>query len=331
MHAQFAANGTEAPPKTTAMVKYFILCLLIGILLVCVAIFMIHPYRRAEKIAGDMLTRYAPTGTTVSGISVAFPLNVVLTNLSVPLRVQNRQRQLMVREVSGKLAILPLLQGTVDAGMNADFFGGTLWLDLKTENPAKSSSDVLSFFTFDARAREMDIAQVCTFFGSSIFVSGLCNADAEGELDERDPTTLKGQALLIGEEIGIPPLFIKGLILPENSDARFTAKLSAKNGTLLIEKLRLNGTAYKLSGNGEVKISDPLELSPINGSFSMIFHEPPIITEEQIADAGGEEMLETLVESGAEVFFTVNGPAKRPDVQLDPKTSLGSLLEKSRR
>jgi hypothetical protein len=42
-------------------------------------------------------------------------------------------------------------------------------------------------------------------------------------------------------------------------------------------------------------------------------------------------MLDTLVEAGAEFFFTINGRAKRPDVQLDPKTSLNSLLEKSRR
>ena len=331
MHAQFAADDTGAPPKTTAVTKYLIFFLLIGILLVAVALYMIHPYRRAEKLAADILARQAPPGTTVSGISVAFPLNIVLTDLSVPIQVKDQQRQLMVKEASGRVAILPLLGGTVDAGMNADFFGGTLWLDLKTDNPAKSNPDNLSLFAFDARAREIDLGALCTFLDSSVLLSGVCNADAEGELDERNPATLKGQALFIGEDVAIPPLLIKGLIFPENSDVKFTAKLSAKNGTLFIEKLRLNGTAYKLSGKGEVKISEPLEHSPVSGSFSMVFHEPPIIIEERVADVGGEDIMDTLVESGAEIFFTVDGLARRPDVRLDPKTSLGSLLEKSSR
>ncbi len=299
----------------------------IAILLVCVGIFLLHPYRLAEELAADIFERYAPAGTTVNGISVSFPFNIVLTNLTVPIQVQDQQQQLVVKRASGKVSILSLLQGTVDVGMNADFFGGTLWLDLQAEGAATNDPDTLPLIVFDARAREIDMVQLCTFFGSPVLISGVCNADAEGEVDENNLATLKGRALVIGQHMAIPPFPVKGFIIPENSGAGVSAKLSARDGKIHVERFRMNGSAYELAGKGEIVISDPPEQSPVYGSFSMVFHEAPVVVDENLDEAGAEEILGVLVEAGAEIYFRVTGTAGHPDVRVDAKSSLDSFLK----
>lgn len=301
----------------------------IAILLVCIGIFLLHPYRRAEEIAGDMLERYAPAGTTVNGISVGFPLTVVLTNLTVPIQVQDQRQQLVVKRASGRVSVLSLLQGTVDVGMNADFFGGTLWLDLQAEGAATNDPDTLPLVVFDARAREIDMFQLCAFFGAPVLISGVCNADAEGEVDENNLATLKGRALIIGEEVEIPPFPVRGFIIPENSYAMVNAKLSASEGKIRVEKLRVDGSAYKLSGKGSILVSDPLERSPVYGSFSTVFREAPIVMDDKLDEAGAEEIVDMLVESNAEIFFRVAGTIGHPDVRVDPKSSIDSFLKQN--
>jgi type II secretion system protein N len=326
------SENIEAPvEKTRTGKKVLGLSFLVVIALACAAVFFMHPYRRAEAIAGDMLVRYAPPGTTVNGISVGFPLHIVLTNLSVPVQLQHRRRQLVVEKVSGNVSILSLLQGVVDVGMNADFFGGMLWLDLKTDAETTAAERVSSAVFFDARAREISLEQLCTFLESPIFVSGSFDADAEGELDERHLRTLNGKALVIGEDVLLPPLTIRGLILPENPNTEVTAKLSAGDGKVLVEKLRMNGSAYALSGNATVWISDPPESSPIHGSFSMVFNEAPIVMDKRLVESGARDLMDLVVSSGAEVFFKLDGTVEHPDVRLDPESSLNSMLQKSRR
>ena len=314
--------------KAKNAVRYAGLFLAGGIVLLCLFLMVLHPYARMERAAREVFDRHAPPGATVNAINIAFPFNIVLTNLAVPVQVRDRQRRLLVKKLSGRVSILSFLQGEVKAGMTGDFFGGMLWLDVRAE-AVQDGVNEPSFISFDARARGLDIAEICRFLGEDVVISGSCDADAEAELDERDPSTLKGKALVLGEKVEIPAIDAGALILPKNFEAKFTGKFSAKDGSIFVNKFRLEGLAYDLSGKGKIIISDPLDQSPLDCTFSIIFKEPPTITDEKLVDGGAEYVVGALVAAGTEIFFKLKGTARRPDVQFDPASSLGSLLQES--
>jgi len=296
-----------------------------------VAVLFLRPYSRLEHIAGEALLRHAPSGTTVNGISVTFPLNIALTNLTVPIEMQGRRQKIEIKELSGKISVLSLLFGELELGMNSDFFGGTLWLDVNTKTSSAGGSSESSHVAFDARAREVDISELAEFLEADVEVKGICDADVEGDLDNDDLARLNGRAIAIGRDIYVPAIDLGSIILPENSDVELKSKLSAKDGKIVVNKLRVKGMAYDLSGTGTIYLSDPLEQSALDGSFSIVFKESPIVGDKSLVNMGAEYVLDALVESGAEVYFKLSGTARSPELELDPSSSIGSLLRNSSR
>jgi type II secretion system protein N len=303
------------------------LCLAAGFILACVALLTFHPYARVERLAGNALKRYAPAGTTIDTLDVSFPSDIVLTNVSIPVRVNDRQRHLPVGRLSGRLSILPLLRGKIEAEMTGDFFGGLLWLNVRFDALPHGSSNDPRFAALQARARRLDIAKLCDFFQTPVVASGRCDADVEAELDERSPTDLKGWTLVKGEQLEIPRIALEKLVLPPNREAGFSARLSAKDRKVFIEKFQLVGTAYDLSGKGVIRLSEPFEDSPIDCSFSAMLKEHVSITDERLARNGAEHVVGTLVATGGKVFLRVTGTLEKPEAQLDAASSLGSILE----
>jgi hypothetical protein len=121
------------------------------------------------------------------------------------------------------------------------------------------------------------------------------------------------------------------VVLPENSHSECTVGLSANGGKIHIDKFLVKGAAYDVSGKGTIEISDPFEYSPLDGSFSTVFREPPTITGMRLTGLNTKNLMGALVESEIEVFFKVSGTVDHPETSVDPSALLGSLLKKSRR
>lgn len=318
-----------SPPRSAA--KYLAACLAGGLILLAAALLVLRPYARLERFAMAALSRHAPPGASVNDISVGFPLDIVLTNLSVPVQMQDRERDILIKELTGSVSMLSLVRGELKVEINADFFGGSLWLDISTGSPSRLGSSESSHLAFDARARGVDIAKTSEFLGAGLQLLGDCDADVEGELNGRNLATLKGWAFARGRDIHMPPLDFDKVTLPENYDVEFAAKLSAREGKILIDQLLIDGTAYRMSGKGVIRISDPLEQSPIDCSFSVVFREPPTFIDRRFAGMGAEYLMDAIVESGAEVFFNLSGSVRKPEVDLDASSSIASILQESRR
>lgn len=311
--------------RARSTVKYLGLCLAAGVILAAGALFFLRPYTRLEVMIRTAVSHHAPPGTTIGDVTARFPLNIVITDLVVPVPVQGREREIRIGELSGGVSVLPLLLGKLQADISADFFGGTLWLDIIAESPARGH------LTFDARARGVDIGRLSEVLGAPRGFEGHCDADVEGELDGGNIETIKGRALVMGRGVSIPRLDLGRVILPANRDAEFTVGLSAGQGMINFDKLVAKGAAYDVSGKGTLRISEPFERSPLDCSFSMVFRQPPTITDEKFSGMGAEYLMGALVETGAEVFFNVSGTAGEPEAKLDTSSSIGSILKKSSR
>ena len=307
------------------VVRSFALFLASVAILLALALFFLRPYARLERIAKAAISHHAPRGTTVGDVRVGFPLNIALSNLAVPVRVEGREREIRIEKLAGRISVLPLLLGKMKVDLSADIFGGKLWLDISGESASKGSLAV------EARARRVDIGQLREFLGARFQVSGKCDADVETELDANDLSTLKGHAATVGRDVSIPRIDLGKVILPENSGAECTVGLSAKGGKIYIDKFLVKGTAYDVSGKGTIEISDPFERSPLDGSFSTVFRHPPTITDKRLAGLNTKNLISALVESEMEFFFKVSGTVGRPETSIDPSASISSILKKSRR
>jgi type II secretion system protein N len=329
-----AVSASQLPQKgegTVFALKAAGACLAILVVLLLIALWIVKPYARLEQFASDALKRHAPAGTVAGGVDIGFPFNVAITNLTVPIQVHDESRDLLVKEVTGKVSVLSFLQGKVQAGMNADFFGGLLWLDLDVDGPVSGATGIPTRVEFDARARSLNISELCTFFEAPVTILGLCDADVEGKVHENDARTLTGKATVVGREMEIPPLAIDKLILPESTQASFVAELSAGRNQVFIDSFSLDGTAYKLAGSGTVQIANPPDRSSLDCTFSAVFKEPPIVTDEELERKGAEYVLDTLVSTHSEVFFKLTGTLQKPQVELDSRSSIGALIEQLKR
>jgi type II secretion system protein N len=277
-----------------------------------------------------MLLQNTPAGTTVGEIRAGFPSRIVITDLAIPIPVSGRSRQLVIRKISGSVSILSLLSGRIDSEMNSDLFGGTLWVNAGTESWRRAAADRPSRVVLEARGRTLDVGRLCEFFGSPVTANGFVDADIEAEASEPKPALLNGRALLMGKGINIPIIRTKKVILPENRNVEIIAKLSANNGNIVIDEFQFRGAAYDVSGNGVIKLAEPLETSPLEGSCSLVFYENFTITDERFAGAVAHEIAAAFVASRGKVIFRLTGTVGKPEARLDSISSLGDSLRKLR-
>ena len=322
-----AEETTERQTRSGARsaLKFLALCLACGAILAAAALFFLHPYARLERRIKAVTSRHAPPGAAIGDVSVRFPLRVVITDLVVPVPVQGEDREIRIDKLTGGVSVLPLLLGKLRFNISSDFFGGTLWMDVGAESSTRGR------LVFDVRARGVDIGRLSEILGDQSGIRGNGDLDVEGELVGGDPTTLTGRALAMGRNVSMPPLDLGRVVLPANNNTKFTAAITADQGTIRFDKLEANGSAYDLSGTGTIRITDPFERSPIDCKFSMIFRQPPTIADKRLAGNGAEYLMGAVVESGAEVFFKVSGSVDDPEASLDLSSSLGSILKQSSR
>lgn len=212
--------------------------------------------------------------------------------------------------------------------VDADFFGGTLHIEDRSDRWPGGNTGKASFAAFEASAERVDLSQLCDFLQLSVAASGLCNADIEAAFDERDPTTLSGDAQVACEQMTIPPFAISMLLSPLNKDAALSAALSAEDGAVAVKNFRLDGAAYSVTGGGTVRLADKPEQSRIDGLFSIILNEPPTVTGTKLAGKGAQFLLDALVGSGKEVSVTLSGPLSAPEARLASDSAAGSLVLK---
>ena len=212
--------------------------------------------------------------------------------------------------------------------VDADFFGGTLHMEDRSEQWPGDNSDNAFFVAFEAKARRLDVSLVSDFMQLPVAASGLCSADIEAALDERDPTALGGDTHVTCEQMTIPPFHVAMLLSPPNKDAALSASLSAEDGTINIKGFRLAGTAYSVWGEGIIRLSDKPEKSNIEASFSIILNEAPTVTDTRLLGKGGQYMLDALAATGKEIVIILSGPLSSPEVQLVADSAFGSLTVK---
>jgi len=78
----------EVLDRPRGVKKILALGLVGAIVFLGAAVFLLRPYARIERLAEGAFSRHAPPGSTIGAISVGFPMDIVLTGLSVPVRVQ---------------------------------------------------------------------------------------------------------------------------------------------------------------------------------------------------------------------------------------------------
>jgi len=200
-----------------------------------------------------------------------------------------------------------------------DFFGGSLWLEIIDALPPDADAESAPI-TFEARARNLDVAQISTASGSPFKGSGIADADVEAEVDVvdiNDLTSLTGKALIAAKQIELSPVDLGLLRLPPNRKAGFNADLAAEDGSLLINGFRFEGTAYDLSGDGIIQIANPTEHSAIELSLLVLLKEAPTITDQALAQTGAAVIIDALVAGQTELPIKILGTLEKPEVQLD--------------
>ncbi len=297
-----------------------------GFLLLMLFVLIARPYSRLARLMGEALRQNAPAGTTVGEIRARFPSTFELTDLSLPVFIRGQARQLAISGISGKISILPLFRGKVNAEMNGELFGGALWMALSADAPAGDALNAPSSIAVDARARTLDVSRLCEFLQMPVTAQGFVDADVEGVANPKNPTSLSGTAVVMGRDVYVPPITTGKLALPENRGVEFAAKLSARDGNIFVDEFSAGGTGYEISGQGVAKLADPVELSPLDGSFSVVFKENFTITDERLAGNGGRELAAALVASRGKVTFRLGGTIGKPVTHLEGIASAGYAL-----
>lgn len=292
-------------------------------------IVILQPYKRLEGLVGHALTQYAPEGTTIGSIDVSFPLRIRLTELAVPVMVNDSEQRILLDAITGKISFHSLLRGKIRYEVTTDLFGGLVWLRIKPAPGIPTSSGNRPFLALETRTRGLDIAQICDFLQAQVRVEGRCDADFEAEFKEGDVESLNGQGLAIAKEMDIPVAELEGIVLPWNPDSELNLQITAREGAITVETLNLTGGGYDLSGTGVIKIADSLDSSPVDGSFWVLFKEPPTITDENLLQMGGEYIVEAVTNSQSKLYFKLAGTFNQPEWEFDTATSLSSILEQS--
>lgn len=298
----------------------------IFVALLCLLLLIVRPYRRLEHMTQRIIQSYAPDGTRVGGVTVRFPASITITKLEVPLRVNGQERRFRVEKLRGNLSLLPLLKGVADAELNSDFFGGVLWVKAQTGADSAGSAGSSSRILFDARARGMDLSQLCKFLEAPVSATGRIDLDMDGNMDKRNPLSISGEALAIGKQVEVPSVVLESLVLPANRAGEVLSRISAENGNLTIREFKLTGTAYNITGTGTVALKEPAEQSPLDCSLGILFKERFSITDRRLSRDSAESIVNALVSSKSKVFFKISGTVGDPKGDLDTTQSLGPLL-----
>ncbi len=303
------------------------LFLILAILTIIVAIVAFNPAKRVETLLMALAETNAPKGTAIGTIKYRFPSRIAVADVSIPVRVRDGERRLLLENLDGRVSLLPLLRRNLHATVETDFFGGTLWVQIRPEGSLLISANGSQSVAIDARARNMDVSEVCAFFRTPTLVTGLCGIDVEGEIDGPGTENFTGTALAVGENIDVPPIAMEKVVLPENHRATIRAQASAERGKIIISDFHLEGTGYDLAGTGEVLLEKPVASSPVKGAVSVILKERLIIKDEELRRSGAESFADVLIDTRSKVFFTVKGTVEEPVIKLDSASSLGTLLQ----
>ncbi|GAB4338564.1 MAG: hypothetical protein Kow0099_12760 [Candidatus Abyssubacteria bacterium] len=297
------------------------------VILVGAAAIVVRPYSRLERVAEALFAEYAPPGAVAGEIDLGFPATVTVSGLTLPVHVNGRERRVSFEKLSGAFSIPALLRGKMGAELSGDLFGGILWLKLLAGRPARGLAWNDSSLSIDARARNVDITKLCAFFESPLLISGVCDADIQAQTDGSDITQVKAQGLVLGEQMALPQIPIEKLVLPACRNGRLTAEFEASDGTLTMRTFRFTGSAYDLVGQGILTLTDPPQQGAIEGTFQATFKEPPVVTDRDLVRMGADAFANSLAESKTEIPLRLYGTLEEPRLQLDPASSLGTLLQ----
>ncbi len=210
--------------------------------------------------------------------------------------------------------------------IDADFFGGTLHMEDHTEDLPAGDSDGTSLIAFEAQGRGLNISQLSSFLGLPLAASGRCDADVEASLDKRAATTLTGNVELTAEDVTIPPIPFAMLVSPLNEKAGIKATISANDGIITIESLSIEGTAYSIWGGGAIHLSDRLEQSIVDCSFSILAKESPTVTDKKMAGKSAQYILDVLTATNSEILADLSGSVSKPEMRIKSKSAPASLV-----
>jgi len=322
----YPENLLDNESRLSTTVKKLVSVILLVGALAFLAIFFARPYQRLERLTNQLLVERAP-GLKLEGVDIRFPASITLTNLDIPVRLNKNERRLRIEKLSGNLSVLPLLKGILETEMDSDFLGGILWIQVRTKALPQNPGPGLPPLVFDARARRLDLVQVCSLLETPLPVTGRCDIDAEGTMQQNQIQSLRGSALLIGDHIEIPPVNSESVSLPANHSAEARAKMTFDQGKVLIQDFLLTGSAYDLSGTATVALEEPFENSPVDGSIGMIFKERFAITDRRLSGDSADSIADALVNSKSRVTFKVSGTLDSPGAEIDVASSLTPLMK----
>ena len=179
-----------------------------------------------------------------------------------------------------------------------------------------------------ARAEGLDISQLFDFLKLDGAVSGECAADVEADFDQGDPLTLNGDAQVNCGKMTIPRIDLDTVLTPVNKRVTLRFAASAENGVVAIKRLRLVGTAYRITGAATIRLSAKPEKSAVNGSFAIVLKRPPTVKGGGASSKTAQYMVDALVGSGSEIVVDLSGSISNPNVKLTADTPVGAVVWK---
>ncbi len=213
-----------------------------------------------------------------------------------------------------------LLRSLLSAGKSstAEFLGGKLSLD-----PRGAVDGPITIL--DAKAVGIDVYELCELLSLPIRARGTCDMDVTTDIAGFELAKLNGRASIIGRDLRVSSVDLEMVALPSTRNAVFTANLVARDGEIRIKSLALKGTAYDLSGTGKIRLSDPLENSRIDFSFSIVFKEPPTLKDRRLIELGAGALMDGLAASGMKLPFKLVGTLESAKIEPGPGSPLAAL------
>ena len=192
-----------------------------------------------------------------------------LSITQMPATQDQEPTKLKLSELTAKLALLPLLWGDKKLELNAVAGKGTL--DGKVAQSGESRH-------IEAELNALDIGEL----GLGSFVGLPLKGKATGSIDlnlEPDATKTTGSIKLEirGLKVGDgkaklkPPGMPGGLTLDEVEAGKLELSIEVRDGVAKLTRLSTDGKDLKLSGNGSVRLVDPLKRSRPDINLELTF------------------------------------------------------------
>jgi type II secretion system protein N len=241
--------------------------ILFGIVVVAVFLYLRFPNRIVRDYLVSVAVVRNPDAVLVIGaVKPAFPPGVKLEKVSYGSS-QNPEATVQINELTARLGLLKFFRGKTQLFLKGDVYGGSL----------KGYCDFADFLSL-ARPARWEIQLSDCSLDKFAYVRGSLNRAISGKLNAT--LTFRRNYERVGESGGSGdftiangsyPLMQNILGFDSIAFSKIEGRFNIKGDNLKIERLKLTGTQFNCSLQGDIAMNRDFELSPVtmNGAIEL--------------------------------------------------------------